>query len=223
MYNSYGGQFQGLHKPAAKPTPASPPKASGGSKASGEKAPADKDGVPTKVIIDLKSLKSVEMPEITDPNRRDFFVAAIFEQDDLNDVMKHKRARSSIVRGVFENGKWTSKFDCKLVLPINDPSKRLRFYICAITATHTEEDGKRARDIALLGIGHTDSFFMDKCQTYPVKEMELKKVEGGDPAINPGILELSVECCMSSQGPAIPEDIQDSVLEVYQEMIQKEA
>ncbi|CBZ52623.1 conserved hypothetical protein [Neospora caninum Liverpool] len=210
-YNpSYGGQFQGLNAARGglkKDT------ASGAAKGD----PLASDLPPTKVIVKFNSLTFVSMPELKSPDRRDFFVAAVFENDDLNEVMKHKRARTRVFPGRFVGNVWNVDLkNSQMILPVADPSKRLRFYVCAISTTYVEADGKRSRDIALVGIGYSDSFFMDKCKTYQSTVLDLKPVQGGDESIKPGKLELSVECCQSSHGPAIPPDVHDSVLEAFQ-------
>ncbi|PHJ15316.1 hypothetical protein CSUI_010873 [Cystoisospora suis] len=43
--------------------------------------------------------------------------------------MKHQRSRTKIVPGKFTGGSWNADFKgTQLVLPVVDPSKRLRFY-----------------------------------------------------------------------------------------------
>ncbi|KEP62042.1 UNVERIFIED_CONTAM: hypothetical protein HHA_263850 [Hammondia hammondi] len=217
-YNpSYGGQFQGLNAArggAKKET-------SGTTPSKGD--PLASDTPPSKVIVKFSSLTFVSMPELTAPDRRDFFVAAVFENDDLNEVMKHKRARTRVFPGRFVGNVWNVDFkNAQLVLPVADPSKRLRFYVCSISTTYVESDGKRSRDIALVGIGYSDSFFMDKCKTYQSTVLELKPVQGGDESIKPGKLELSVECCQKNHGPDVPPDVQDSVLEAFQATLDDE-
>ncbi|PFH37689.1 hypothetical protein BESB_000310 [Besnoitia besnoiti] len=216
-YNpSYGGQFQGLNA-ARGAGKKEDPKSKGSSSSMAKSDPLASDTPPTKVIVKFTGLTFVGMPDLKAPDRRDFFVAAVFENDDLNEVMKHKRARTPIMPGRYVGTVWNADFkNCQLVLPVADPSKRLRFYVCAITTTHVEEEGKRSRDIALVGIGYSDSFFIDKCKTYFSSVLELKPVQGGDESIKPGKLELSVECCGDNHGPPIPPDTEDSVMEAFQ-------
>lgn len=215
-YNpSYGGQFQGLSAGRAPP-PKKEEKKTQAPRVTKETT-VNPDRPPAKVVVTFTALTFVGMPELKSPDRRDFFVAAVFENDDLNEVMKHKRARTAVTPGRFAGSVWSADLkNCSLVLPVVDPSKRLRFYVCSISTTHSEEDGKRSRDIALMGIGYSDSFFMDKCKLYPQTVLELKPVQGGDESIKPGKLELSVECFAPGHGPAIPPDSEDNILETFQ-------
>ncbi|PHJ24798.1 hypothetical protein CSUI_001346 [Cystoisospora suis] len=101
-YNpTYGGQFAGIS--AARKTDDSAKKDSkwikqgGGAGSSAASAarpggsgtdPLASDTPPTKVIVKISSLTFVGMPEVKAPDSRHFFVAAVFENDDLNENLQ---------------------------------------------------------------------------------------------------------------------------------------
>lgn len=223
-YNpSYGGQFQGLSAIQRKDNAAEKKSPGKWVKATAAEGGQGAEKIPKKVICTFKSLTGVKMPPVAEGDRRDFFAAAVFENDDISEVMKSSRSRTSVMPGFIQNDLWMSNFkDGRLVLPIADPSKRVRFYVCAITTTHHEEEGRRTRDIALMGIGYTTSFFLDQCKDYGTSVLELKPVQDGDESIIPGKLEVAVRCCTASEGPAVPADVENSVLETFQAKLDEE-
>lgn len=95
----------------------------------------------------------------------------------------------------------------KLILPVADPSKRFILYICAVTITNgKDEEGKTFKDISLMGIGFSQPFEVNVCKKYHHTTAELRLVEGGDPSINPGKIEVTVDVCKMDKGEAVPAD-----------------
>lgn len=87
--------------------------------------------------------------------------AGIFVQ-----VVNHTRNRTKPVKGQFVAGNYMCSFAGeKLVLPVNDPSKRFILYVAAVTITKGEnEQGKIYKDISLMGIGFSQPFEVNACK-----------------------------------------------------------
>ncbi|CDJ41863.1 hypothetical protein, conserved [Eimeria tenella] len=225
-YNpTYGGQFQGLRGAAQKSSGNSgiskgAGKAAGGASGTGgSPAPCGGNTEPgDKVTVTLGGLKQVKLDAIKEDDERYFIVVGLFEGDDLNAVVNHKRNRTKAVKGQLVGENYMCSFSGeKIILPIADPKKRFLLYICAVTITKgTDEQGKVFKDISLMGIGFSQTFEVDACKKYQHTTAELRLVEGGDPSISPGKLELTVDVCKGDKGEAVPEDVEESIMAQFQ-------
>lgn len=229
-YNpSYGGQFQGLQSSTQRSTGANKAAgtrgagdgASGGrvSGVAGSSAPAPASTEPgEKVIVTLGGLKQVRLDELKEGDERYFIVVGLFEGDDLNSVVNHTRNRTQPVKAQLISGNYLCAFGGdKLVLPVVDPEKRFILYICAVTIVNsTDEQGKAFKDISLMGIGFSQPFEVKVCKKYSHTTAELRLVEGGDPNINPGKIEVSIDICKKDAGLSIPEDKEEYIMAQFQ-------
>lgn len=222
-YNpSYGGQFQGLRGATQKT--AGPSKTTGVKGAAGRNVASEGSGAGgsnepgQKVIATLGGLKQVHMDEIKDGDEQYFIVVGLFEGDDLNTVVNHTRNRTKPVKAQLICGNYSCSFAGeKIILPINDPSKRFILYVCAVTIkADTDEQGKTFKDISLMGIGFSQPFEVNTCKKYQHTTAELRLVEGGDPSIIPGKIEVAIDVCKMEAGLPIPEDKEEYIMAQFQ-------
>ncbi|CDJ61141.1 hypothetical protein, conserved [Eimeria maxima] len=229
-YNpTYGGQFQGLYATSQKTT-GSGGTSKGPGKATGS-VPGGAGGIPgsptgsgantepgDKVIVTIGGLKHVKLDEVKDDDERYFITVGLFEGDNLNEVVNHKRNRTKPVKGQRIGENYLCAFSGeKIVLPISDPSKRFLLYICVVTITKgTDDQGKTFKDISLMGIGFSQAFEVNVCKKYQHTTAELRLVEGGDPSINPGKIDVAIEVCKKDKGEAVPEDQEENIMAQFQ-------
>ncbi|KAL8275103.1 hypothetical protein Esti_000982 [Eimeria stiedai] len=207
-YNpTYGGQFQGLHAAAAKAGGGgSAGLASQGSSGQGSGSASRDPG--EKVVVTLGGLKQVHLESVNEGDELFFIVVGLFEGDDLNTVVNRTRNRTKPVKAQAAGGNYMCAFAGeKLVLPVPDPSKRFILYICAVTVKNgADEQGKTFKDISLMGIGFSEPYEVTVCKKYHHSTAELRLVDGGDPNIKPGKLDVAIDVCKSDSGPSIPPD-----------------
>ncbi|CDJ46209.1 hypothetical protein, conserved [Eimeria brunetti] len=230
-YNpTYGGQFQGLHGASQKTTGCGGTskgagKASGGSVGGGAGGPAGSpsgSGASTepgdKVIVTIGGLKQVKLDAIKEGDERYFIAVGLFEGDNLNEVVNHKRNRTKPVKGQLIGDNYICPFSGeKIILPISDPSKRFLLYISVVTITKgTDDQGKTFKDISLMGIGFSQAFDVNVVKKYQHTTVELRLVEGGDPSINPGKIEVAIDVCKKGKGEAVPEDQEENIMAQFQ-------
>lgn len=230
-YNpSYGGQFRGLQASTQKSTGAANTwkgKGAGGGaagggasgSAGGTGSPGDASAEPgEKVIVTLGGLKQVRLDEIKEDDERYFIVVGLFEGDDLNTIVNRTRHRTKPVKGQLIAGNYICAFAGeKLILPVVDPSKRFILYICAVTIKNgADEQGKSFKDISLMGIGFSQPFEVNVCKKYQHTTAELRLVEGGDPSINPGKIDVAIDVCKKDKGEALPADEEENIMAQFQ-------
>lgn len=66
----------------------------------------------------------------------------------------------------FAHSHWYCSFAGeKIILPVEDPEKRLLLYVSAVTVKHVEDaNGKKCKDISLVGIGFSQPFSVKTCK-----------------------------------------------------------
>lgn len=224
----YGGQFQGLQASSQKPSggggswnrsgDAGKGRGAGGAGDAPQGGGAASSEPGEKVVVTLGNLKQVRMDEIKEEDERYFIVVGLFEGDELSNVVNHTRNRTKPVKGQLVAGNYMCSFAGeKLVLPVNDPSKRFILYIAAVTITKGEnEQGKIYKDISLMGIGFSQPFEVNVCKKYQHMTTELRLVEGGDPNVNPGKLDLTIDVCKRDKGENIREDKEENIMAQFQ-------
>ncbi|KAL8430775.1 hypothetical protein Efla_004011 [Eimeria flavescens] len=228
-YNpTYGGQFQGLRASAQKPTGAKaggPSKAAtGGSVGAGASGAGASGGGATssdpgeKVVVTLGGLKHVHLEPLNEGDELFFIVVGLFEGDDLNTVVNRTRHRTKPIKAQVVGGNFMCAFAGeKLVLPVSDPSKRFILYVCAVTIKNgADEQGKTYKDISLMGIGFSQPYEVNVLKKYHHSTTDLRLVEGGDPSINPGKLEVAIDVCKADSGPSFPEDKEEYIMTQFQ-------
>ncbi|CDI86554.1 hypothetical protein, conserved [Eimeria praecox] len=229
-YNpTYGGQFQGLYAASQKTTGSGGMSkgsgkgtggvAGGAGGAAGSLAGSGASTEPgDKVIVTIGGLKQVKLDAIKEGDERYFIAVGLFEGDNLNEVVNHKRNRTKPVKGQLIGESYICAFSGeKIILPISDPSKRFLLYISVVTITKgTDVEGKTFKDISLMGIGFSQAFEVNVCKKYQHTTAELRLVEGGDPNINPGKIEVAIDVCKKDKGEAVPEDQEESIMAQFQ-------
>ncbi|KAL8455684.1 hypothetical protein Emag_000506 [Eimeria magna] len=153
-------------------------------------------------------LRQVHLESLNEGDELFFIVVGLFEGDDLNTVVNRTRNRTKPVKAQAVGGNYMCAFAGeKLVLPIPDPSKRFILYICAVTIKNgADEQGKTFKDISLMGIGFSEPYEVTVCKKYHHSTAELRLVDGGDPSIKPGKLEVAIDVCKTDSGPSVPAD-----------------
>ncbi|CDJ31661.1 uncharacterized protein EMH_0040350 [Eimeria mitis] len=171
----------------------------------------------------------VKLDAIKEGDERYFIAVGLFEGDNLNEdvrfyelaslqVVNHKRNRTKPVKGQRIGENYICSFSGeKIILPISDPSKRFLLYIAVVTISKgTDDQGKTFKDISLMGIGFSQAFEVNVCKKYQHTTVELRLVEGGDPTINPGKIEVAIDVCKSDKGEAVAEDEEENIMAQFQ-------